>query len=369
MGATIRGELDLSGATLHKPSKPDGYALNLDGARISHFILPTGKVEGSIVLYRADIDHLKTETSHRLFWPLAGRSAIFTAHFGTTGAPRKAGSPPRAPRRPPSSRRPRPARKPSSGPTNTRPTRKPTRPYSPGMRWPMFMSATANQLPRDGCASPQPTSSHDNPPGRRNYCAAFIAYWSAMATIRSSQHCGLSLSSSADWRLLIITATTSFYAPKMSTAAESGAQATRTPSSPVTAEIPCSLPTDYRCMNTFTFTLEKILAPASTTTHNQLDSGTQGDTLAHSRAAYAQTRLMGAGRATACRGHRTAPQDITNNPRIAWADVARINSGRPALACALEVKPTTPAAQCLGSRDSGVPTSCLTSTAVVRSLT
>ena len=32
---------------------------------------------------------------------------------------------------------------------------------------------------------------------------------------------------------------------------------------------------------------------------------------------------MGAGRATAGRGHRTAPQDITNNPRIAWADVTR----------------------------------------------
>ena len=59
-GATIKGELDLRGATL---DNPDGAALNLEGATLSQFILepkPRG-VEGSIVLSRAVIDDLRTE--------------------------------------------------------------------------------------------------------------------------------------------------------------------------------------------------------------------------------------------------------------------------------------------------------------------
>ncbi len=250
LGATIKGQLNLRGAKLHNPK---GYALSLEGARLSHFILTPRKVEGSIVLSRAVIDDLRTQHQpppvvatgwvvSDLHGPLRDDWAAARSWLDAEW---------------PSTEQPNPRRRGQKAPTSVQP-------------W----YALADVYERNG----DPASAR-----RLRFSAANkVTAQSRLPTkIVRGIYCGLVGNGyypllAIPWLIVIVAIGCAIVAinredvvpvraQEAKTAVESHATKTGATANqwlPVTAETPCEAHPNYPCMNSFAFAVNSILPPA-----------------------------------------------------------------------------------------------------------
>ena len=252
VGATINGQIELRGAKLHNPN---GNALNIQTTRVSALVLAPTEVEGSIDLYRAVIDDLVTEGQPP---PAVATGWV----IGDIHGPLRHDW--RATRRwlntePPSTERPNPRRR-EKAPISVQPWHALADVYErngdPAAARRLRFSAANRVTAQSRLPTKIVRGIYCGLVGNGYYPLLAILWLVVVVAIG----CAIATINRED--IVPVRAQEATAAVKTQ-AAETGAK----PDAwlPVTAETPCEAHPDYPCTNSFAFTVNSILPPASAT--------------------------------------------------------------------------------------------------------